>query len=539
MEEGRFFLEGYAGFAGIRDLSGIRVFLQADTREIFPCEILDVDTDRVEGARWLGELVFPALTFRCEAKNLWQREKWSFRLYTEYRGVMVERKLLLLGWLFPMEETFRNSYARVGQWIVQKVGNRLLLSRQSFWGNAWKEGKLLLEIARKGGPGKWEGVCFRLLYHTMKPLCPKNIWLISDRINKADDNGEALFRYLKETGKPEHAYFVLRRDSVDYGRVSRYGTVLGYGSLRHKLMHLLAGRICSSAADEFVYNPFGEGQRYYWDILRQQPRVFLQHGIIKDDLSGWLNCYKKNLSLFVTSTVSEYHSVLGRKYWYGDDVVKLTGLPRYDRLESRERNTVLVMPTWRKYLADGSTYARDGISRYGENFTETKYFRFYDALLNHPRLLDAAKSRGYRILFVPHPNLMSALSLFRRNSCVEFASLHTRYSDVFSRCALAVTDYSSAVFDAAYLYRPIVYCQFDRKEFFAGHVYREGYFDYERDGFGEVEHELDGTVRRMIEYMDRNCELKERYRRRIDCFFAFHDRRNCQRVYEAIRLMGD
>jgi hypothetical protein len=34
--------------------------------------------------------------------------------------------------------------------------------------------------------------------------------------------------------------------------------------------------------------------------------------------------------------------------------------------------------------------------------------------------------------------------------------------------------------------------------------------------------------------MENGCELKPLYRERIDKFFAFHDRNNCKRVYQAI-----
>lgn len=66
-----------------------------------------------------------------------------------------------------------------------------------------------------------------------------------------------------------------------------------------------------------------------------------------------------------------------------------------------------------------------------------------------------------------------------------------------------------------------------------------GYFDYERDGFGEVEYDLDGTIDRIIEYMQNGCRLKEKYRQRIDHFFAFQDKNNCRRVYEKILELND
>ncbi|MDD7365694.1 MAG: CDP-glycerol glycerophosphotransferase family protein, partial [Clostridiales bacterium] len=69
--------------------------------------------------------------------------------------------------------------------------------------------------------------------------------------------------------------------------------------------------------------------------------------------------------------------------------------------------------------------------------------------------------------------------------------------------------------------------------------YVDGYFDDERDGFGEVEHDLESTVDRIIEYMRNGCALKPLYRERIDNFFAFNDQNNCQRVYEKIRALDD
>ena len=98
-----------------------------------------------------------------------------------------------------------------------------------------------------------------------------------------------------------------------------------------------------------------------------------------------------------------------------------------------------------------------------------------------------------------------------------------------------LSDYSSAVFDFGYLKKPVIYTQFDKEQFFSGeHVCRKGYFDYERDGFGEVEYDLDSTVDRIIEYMENGCKMKEVYKKRVDEFFAFNDKNNCERLYQRI-----
>lgn len=54
------------------------------------------------------------------------------------------------------------------------------------------------------------------------------------------------------------------------------------------------------------------------------------------------------------------------------------------------------------------------------------------------------------------------------------------YRDAFAEGSMMITDYSSVAFEFAYLRKPIVYYQFDKKAFFEKHTYRKGYFDYEK-----------------------------------------------------------
>ena len=172
----------------------------------------------------------------------------------------------------------------------------------------------------------------------------------------------------------------------------------------------------------------------------------------------------------------------------------------------------------------------------GEKFSNSEYYEFYCDLLSHPRLLETARKLEYEIRFMPHPNIQPHLELFHLPEEVKVYGIDTSYRDIYAQSDLVLTDFSSAVFDFAYLRKPVLYTHFDKDEFFKGeHVYTQGYFDYERDGFGEVEYDLEGTVNRIIEYMETGCQLKDVYRERIENFFAFNDQDNCKRVYEAIR----
>ena len=190
------------------------------------------------------------------------------------------------------------------------------------------------------------------------------------------------------------------------------------------------------------------------------------------------------------------------------------------------------MPTWRKYLVTSMNEA--GIWSRREGFRESDYFKYFESLLNDERLLSAADKYGYKISFMPHPNMISLVDEFRRDERVIFRSPYDAYRDVFAEADMLVTDYSSVAFDFAYLRKPVLYAQFDYDEFFSGKHMKKGYFDYERDGFGEVVRDLDSTVEHIIEYMKDGCVLKEKYDERINSFFAYRDTNNCERVYNAI-----
>ncbi len=359
----------------------------------------------------------------------------------------------------------------------------------------------------------------------------QRIWLISDRINRADDNGEVFFQYLSEHAPADVTpYFVLKKGSEGYERVRQYGAVIEPFSWKHKVYHLLSEYIISSQGNFAVVNPFGsKASVNYKDMLSDQKFIFLQHGVTKDDQSAWMNRYDRNIHGLIVSTRQEYDSIFQYDYFYWPKEVWLTGMPRYDLLYHNEKNQVLVIPTWRKSLSSGRD--GEGVWLMSEDFADSSYAQFYEQLLTDDRLLAAAERLGYEITFMPHPNTAAMGGCIQVDDRVKVYDERTSYRDLFAESKLLVTDYSSVAFDFAYLRKPVLYCQFDKEEFFDGsHSYTKGYFEYERDGFGEVEYTLRATVDRMIEYMESGCALKPEYQKRIEDTFVYQDQDCCRRI---------
>lgn len=450
---------------------------------------------------------------------------------------VIEAQNIRMGTYFPLTKKFKNSYFSNGTWIFTYHKNTLLIRPSDPKTVKKMEADLQKEICQKRQPWAIKAVLARKFLRIYKKLFKKEVWIITDRINKAGDNGEAFFRHLKKIGFRGAKYYYAVNNPTDLRKLSHLGSVIKHGTWKYKMLFLACDKVISAHADDMVLNPFDTYSAPYHDILRSKTFVFLQHGVIHNDLSGWLNRYNKDIKGFVTTTKAEHDSIAYGNYFYSPEKVWLTGLPRFDRLYRDERKYITLIPTWRRYLMDHLDQ-KTGVWMPAEHFKESRYFRFYNALLNDERLVAAAQEYGYRLCFMPHPNIITIIDAFDRNEVVKFFSIDTEYRDMYAQSDLILTDYSSAAFDFAYLRKPIVYSQFDFEEFYGGnHVCQLGYFDYERDGFGEITKDIDSTVELLIDYMKNGCQLKDEYRERIDRFFAFNDQNNCQRILDKILEM--
>ena len=369
----------------------------------------------------------------------------------------------------------------------------------------------------------------RFVHKLVKPFFRKEIWLVSDRCDSAGDNGEVFFKYLKKNKvKGVKPCFVINKDSADCKRLKKIGTVLHPKTVKYKLYYTFATKNISSQLEFDVMNPLF-CRPYLKDIIDVK-NVFLQHGIIKDDLSMCYNRLADDMHIFVTSAYGEYNSIAyNDEYLCGERITALTGLPRFDNLVNEAQKLIFFLPTWRK-----SALANMQTGELANGFTDSSYFKFYNALLKNERLISAAKKNGYRLCFYPHHLMKESNKYFGELDEVFVSSEGYTYNDVFKKGALLFTDYSSTQFDFAYLKKPVVYCHFDKDEFFSSHSYKAGYFEYERDGFGEVTYDLDGAVDTLISYMENGCVMKEIYKARHDTFFAYDDRSNCKRVLDKI-----
>ncbi len=481
----------------------------------------------------LGEVRFYVSASDERGWQLWDRERRITPAYQKeiayrFNRRMLAREVRLWLDLSDPEAQFRLTLGK--QKIAFQVARRYydVFSPADF--HAFQQRSVKVTVTRKASQN---------LNQALLPWIKakyEGAWIFMDRDVQADDNAEHLYRWIKSnTDFAARCFFVLRRSSHDWKRLEREGfQLIDFDSHEHTLALLNAEWLISSHADEYVVNPLPRAE--YGDRLRYR-FAFLQHGVTKDDLSAWLN--RKPLDLFVTSTPAEHESVLGGSYKFTRREAALTGFPRHDALLARaaatpQRDLVVIMPTWREYLVAGAK--GKGNTRLAlDDFTKSDYFQNWQQVISNHRLVSTVQASGLTPFFFPHANMQLYLHHFSPAPGMQVGRhAGMLIQELFARCALLITDYSSVAFEVALLRRPVVYFQFDRERVMSEHIYRPGYFDYERDGFGPVCVDAEEVSRESSALLQAGCVMPEPYRARADATFVMQDGRCCERVFAAL-----
>lgn len=367
------------------------------------------------------------------------------------------------------------------------------------------------------------------------------VWAMVNRFDQAGDNAEHLYRHVWQNHPEIDAWFILENDAGEWERLADEGFQLVdprtelFGEVMSRAAHYI-----SSQADHAIMHPIDtkiwgpENWRF----------TFLQHGIMNSDISRWLNY--KEFDIFVTATKAEYEAVVeDGPYSFSTHEVKLTGSPRHDGLLRKAANVpadarpcVMIMPTWRGELRIALNKEPDQ-TRHASMVLESDYMRAWRGLLGSSAVRTLIEDPGLDVVVVPHP----MLEQFIDPSMIPEGMIVRRYSEIdnqeyMARARMVITDYSSITFDAALIKKPIVYYQFDRDAVFSsGHTYRPGYFDYVRDGFGEVVTDIQQAERAINTIRESEFMMASKYVARVQQTFGERDDQSSERVFRQISAL--
>ena len=353
----------------------------------------------------------------------------------------------------------------------------------------------------------------------------RDIWLLSEHPDQARDNGFCFFKYLRTEHPEIEADYVIDKRADDYQKISKYGHIIQFNSLRH-FYYFFTARIHISSQIP-ACRPFDAvASRYYRNIFRYK-LVFLPHGVSYGITELCLKKYAK-INLFICSGRLEYENVL-LNYGYNNNEVAYTGFPRLDEWHNITINKkqIVLMPTWRVFIV-----------RNNANFTDTEYYRRYQSLVTNTKLIAFLEKHNLKLIFYLHNNMRRRdyAQYFKSGSPnIEITYRDDQYDiqELLKTSALLITDYSSVHFDFAYMGKPVIYYQFDQK-LFDEQQYPHSIYQVERDGFGPVVFDEDAVENAIEEAFDRNFIMEDVYYKRMRYFYELYDNHNCDRVYNKI-----
>ena len=297
-----------------------------------------------------------------------------------------------------------------------------------------------------------------------------------------------------------------------------------------KLYSLHANLILDTHSTLISYCGFDGFARKMVSGLFNAKIVCIQHGLTIQQIAQYQNRLFDNIHLYCCASKYEIENIKQSIYGYNDNHIRLTGLARYDGLKNKDKKIILITPTWRRNIVEMTTAHTK--KSHSDVFKSSTYYKIYNSLINNSELIEKAKERGYKIVYLLHPAMSAQKEDYTPNEYVEVvaATGDLNYEKILTESSIMITDYSGVQFDFAYQRKPIIYYH---PSLLPPH-YDEGLFKYETMGFGKICTNEDDLVSEIINLMKNDFMIENKYKKRADDFFAYNDYDNCKRICHEI-----
>ncbi|MDB1947912.1 CDP-glycerol glycerophosphotransferase family protein [Clostridium tertium] len=368
-------------------------------------------------------------------------------------------------------------------------------------------------------------ICIFLNKFFKNILLKKDVWLMGERPDTAQDNTYHLYKYIINNKKDINAVYVIDKKSKDYNAIKGLGTVIQFNSVLHTLYLLNCKYTINSYLEKA--NMYSDDYKViikYFDISKNK-KIFLQHGVIGvSRVNHVLHKNRMNYDMFVVSSEFEKNHII-KEFGYSEKEVKVTGLARWDNLRETKEKKILLMPTWRSWIKSE------------EELLKSNYFKTYIDFVNDESLVKMLQKHNIRMTFYPHYQVQKVLSDVKiANPYVTIVKQGEQtVQELINSHSLLITDYSTVSFDFAYMYKPVIFYQFDYDEFYSKH-YNEGPIDHKKDLFG-----LRVTNKEeLLNILENNIYLKDmdkKYELNRNKYINGIENNICNHIFELIYLL--
>lgn len=360
------------------------------------------------------------------------------------------------------------------------------------------------------------------------------IWLYHDCNTVGTDNGFLQFQHDFEMKDEVKRYYVVN-GSIEKAKPmftpEQQKNLIAFRSWKHKILYLKSSKVITAFIEKVNYLPFFDDvYKYYMDLFKGDV-IYLQHGVLHAHLP-WKYSYERlDIASEVISTNYEVDNFTSN-YCFPESALIKAKMPRYDFINCDlvpQNNRILLAPSWRKYLikltGDGAWVPTK------EQFLESDFYIQTRDFLESKELADLLEDNDWYLDFKLHPIFAVYNECFNIDNPRISIPEKTEPSDY----KIAITDYSSFVFDFVYLKRAVVYFMPDYAQFKAGfNDYKELDIPLE-EGFGELTKTSVELLNALEKIIKNDGKALPPFDKKTDGFFFNQDKNSRATIYSHLK----
>ena len=360
------------------------------------------------------------------------------------------------------------------------------------------------------------------------------IWLYYDFYTVEKDNGFYQFANDLKHDDGIERYYVLTHEYDNLDSVftpEQQKHLVKAGSKLHRLLFVCAERIFTAYYGLAPINPFESAKmKYQYEDLLRFRTIYLQHGVLHASLRLNNSEERSQAEEIVVSSPFEVKNYC-QNYAYNERELITTGMARYDHIDRNHKpqNRILFAPSWRKYLT--TEIKASNWEANEDRIRKSDYYKNFYAFLSDKALHRKLESSKVFLDIKLHPIIANLKNLFDIDC--EYINMVSGNVDVADYKAF-VTDFSSYVFDFAYLNRPIMYFVPDYPQFKSGmNHYRDLDLPFD-EAFGHMFTDAHKAAECLCEIVDRDFVPERIYAERMENFYFDFDGNCAENLYKFV-----
>lgn len=438
------------------------------------------------------------------------------------KGLTLELNEKLMAWR-------ANCSVRNGSWLfanycVSANGKRLKFKRLVL------RDKLKRSLAGKQAPA----YSLRQRYKkALKQHKGKEIWIYAD-LPSSPSAGNALLQFVHDIKQNDGVERFFITDCADM-LLDKYPELKGHtfecGSDEHKVAMLAASVLLTSYKEKWIFYPFDHEEWLALGDFAQAKRiVYLQHGILHAHMPWYLG-YDRTLFDYAVVSSSTESKILQGDYAYPRESLLETGAPRLDLLSAGDvpkAKKIACIPSWRSCLVGGN-----GKQRLAEDdrFLVSAFYKGLVGFLDAVHTSGILEEYGYQLDVKLHPNF----KCYEQHFNFAIPNVNTVFEGINeAEYAVAITDFSSYVYDFIYSGARVMYFLPDEMEFRGGlNHYRE--LEIPLGSFGPYSSDpakAAADLRGILASLE--ARSPSPYRKKAESFFLHRDFQARDRLYEVL-----